>query len=249
MTTIRLPLGTAFLGLTIGGFAVSSCADPSQSTTPPDSLPGTAALVFSMVAAGDDHTCALTPSGGGFCWGGNEVGQLGAGTRFVNRSLAGEVVGGHVFVTVRTGAFHSCALTTDGTPYCWGFNVTGQLGDGSRNHRSVPTRVAGEISFTSLDAGGGHSCGVTDGGVAYCWGLRGDGRQEMDSTTYSEVPVPVDGGLSFVAVGTGGDHRCGTTPDRVAYCWGAGSNGRLGTGVTEGDNTPVRTPAGRTGQR
>jgi alpha-tubulin suppressor-like RCC1 family protein len=47
-----------------------------------------------------------------------------------------------VVVVQATGA-HTCAATSGGESYCWGYNVEGQLGDGTRNHRSRPVRVAG----------------------------------------------------------------------------------------------------------
>jgi alpha-tubulin suppressor-like RCC1 family protein len=42
---------------------------------------------------------------------------------------------------IAVGWTHTCALTRGGTAYCWGYNVDGQLGDGSRGNRSVPTQV------------------------------------------------------------------------------------------------------------
>jgi len=44
-------------------------------------------------------------------------------------------------VVQATGS-HTCAATAAGETYCWGYNVEGQLGDGSRNHRSRPARVS-----------------------------------------------------------------------------------------------------------
>jgi alpha-tubulin suppressor-like RCC1 family protein len=51
------------------------------------------------------------------------------------------VVGGVSFSAVHASGAHTCATSGDDGLWCWGFNVEGQLGDGSRNHLSRPTRV------------------------------------------------------------------------------------------------------------
>ena len=51
------------------------------------------------------------------------------------------VAGSLSFASVSTAGLHSCAVTTAGVPYCWGFNSDGQLGDGSTTDRLTPVRV------------------------------------------------------------------------------------------------------------
>ncbi|XP_034951162.1 uncharacterized protein ca [Chelonus insularis] len=42
-------------------------------------------------------------------------------------------------VQISTGCHHSALLTKDGTVYCWGRNVDGQIGNGSRKDITIPT--------------------------------------------------------------------------------------------------------------
>lgn len=35
------------------------------------------------------------------------------------------------WATVEAGAIHTCAIRTDGTLWCWGQNLSGELGEGS----------------------------------------------------------------------------------------------------------------------
>ena len=79
------------------------------------------------VAAGVNHTCAVTAAGGAVCWGSNSGGQLGDGTgvdRLTPVNVAGLTVG---VASVASGYRYSCALLTNGGVKCWGLNFMGSL--------------------------------------------------------------------------------------------------------------------------
>ena len=148
--------------------------------------------------------------------------------------------------SVSAGLVHSCAKTTDGAVFCWGYNSDGELGNGSSAHQSTPVPVSGGLSFTSISAGGNHSCGVTTG-AAYCWGDNFYGGLGNGSTTNSSTPELVSGGLIFAAVSAGGQyHSCGLTTGGAVYCWGYGAQGQLGNDSTSNKSTPVAVSGGRT---
>ncbi|HST61559.1 MAG TPA: hypothetical protein VLK84_22825 [Longimicrobium sp.] len=89
--------------------------------------PGVTAL-----ATGSSHACALTRTAALLCQGGNNLGQLGAQGAPVDYSPAAVPVNAlELFQSVAAGMFHTCAVTTEGTAYCWGGNRDGQLGNGS----------------------------------------------------------------------------------------------------------------------
>jgi len=221
--------------------------DPStfvgiQSWTP---VAITGGLKFAQVAAGFYHTCGLNPAGVAYCWGLNDVGQLGDGST-TDRRTPVAVSGSLTFAALTThgsayyGTAHTCAVTPAGLAYCWGANGDGQLGDGSTNASSTPVAVGAGLTFMTLSAGGAHTCGITSGGAAYCWGANNAGQLGNGSVAASSTPVAVGGGLRFASLSAGGTQTCGLASDGVAYCWGANGSGQLGDGSTTSSSVPVR---------
>lgn len=103
------------------------------------------------------------------------------------------MAGGRRFDTVNAGWFHTCGVTLARRAFCWGFNVEGQLGDGTTTDRSRPVSVGGGLRLALVRGGALHSCGVASDGRAFCWGDN-DGGQLGDGTqTRRLLPVPVAG--------------------------------------------------------
>jgi hypothetical protein len=100
----------------------------SDIRTTPTLIPG--GLDISSMGVGEDHGCAVTTSDAAFCWGTNDQGQLGDGSRTF-RAEPTPVSGNHSFVQIVAGGTHTCGLTASGSVYCWGDNSFGQLGAGS----------------------------------------------------------------------------------------------------------------------
>jgi alpha-tubulin suppressor-like RCC1 family protein len=90
------------------------------------------------------------------------------------------------------GAFHSCAILTDGTAKCWGYNLYGGLGNGTTMSASFPGAVANFVGGRMIGGGRFHTCAAWQGGVQ-CWGDNWDGQLGNNSTKNSYVPVDVIG--------------------------------------------------------
>jgi len=161
-------------------------------TTTDRTTPGlvSGGLTFAAVDAGY-HTCGVSTSDAAYCWGYNWFGQLGDGTIFTIRTTPGLVSGGLTFAAVDAGYDHTCGVTTSGVAYCWGWNFSGQLGDGTATDRTTPRLVAGGHTFAAVSAAYNHTCGVTTSGVGYCWGSNYNGQLGDGTRIDRLVPVPV----------------------------------------------------------
>jgi serine/threonine protein kinase/alpha-tubulin suppressor-like RCC1 family protein len=98
-------------------------------------------LRFVAIATGALHTCAVTADGEAFCWGRDNYGQLGDGGNAQDSAEPVRVVGNHSFAAIRAFGSHTCATTPSGEGFCWGYNLDGQLGEGSRVNRTRPVYV------------------------------------------------------------------------------------------------------------
>lgn len=195
----------------------------------------------SAVASGQFHTCALTTGGGVKCWGYNFYGQLGDNTttrRFTPVDVSGLTSG---VIAVAAGEYHTCAVTSGGGVKCWGYNNSGQLGDGTTTQRRTPVDVSGLSSGVSaVDAADRHTCALTAGSGMKCWGLNSIGQLGDGTTTAHSTPVDVSGLTSgVIAVAAGGGHSCAVSTGGGVQCWGGNSWGQLGDTTTTTRLTPV----------
>ena len=172
------------------GFGQLGNGAPKANTNQPSKVVG--GLLFTLVAPGQVHTCGLVTGGAAYCWGSNLNGRLGQDTVTTTESLTPLAVsGGLTFSSLESGNSFTCGLTAGGTAYCWGYNASGQLGNGSTDNATAPTLVAGGISFASIAAGTDHVCGVTIGGQAYCWGDNSLGQLGDGTVFQRETPTPI----------------------------------------------------------
>lgn len=195
------------------------------------------------IDAGDDHTCAVTGNGGLKCWGYNEFGQLGDGTKSSRSVPVDSQAYASGVAEVAAGWGHTCVRTTGGGAKCWGDNEYGQLGDGETvDVRLTPVDVTGlTYGVLKIAAAGGQSCALTTGGGVSCWGNNKYGQLGDGSGQQANVPVQVVGltaGVSNVEVGW--NHACAVVNGGGLDCWGWNYYGGLGDGTKTTQPRPVK---------
>jgi hypothetical protein len=192
------------------------------------------------------HGCAWRMHGKMFCWGSNESSELGTGA-MGPISTAVLVPGVDDVVDVGTAnngtqISHTCAVTGSGSVYCWGANMMGQIGDGTRMARPSPTLVPGIGDAVAIAVGGQHSCALHAGGTMACWGSDRSGELGVGDgigvTPY--LPAEVKGLASIVQIAAGDSHTCALLADHSAWCWGANAYGEVGNNYPVTAFAPVQ---------
>lgn len=227
--------------------------------------------VVTRIAAGGDHTCAITTGGGVKCWGANAFGQLGIGLRTTIQRTPVDVAGLTSGVTaIAAGLRHTCAVLAAGTVRCWGENSSvaddpfaisgsgGQLGDGTRIDRLAPVTVIAQAGstaplsgVTAIAAGWFNTCALLVDSTVKCWGdatfrsSLGDGTRESSLAPVTVVAAPGSTKpLSGVSAITAGDFKtCALLGDGLVKCWGDNYVSQLTDDGSVEDAAPVTVAA------
>jgi len=200
------------------------------------------------VATGQQHSCAILSDGTVECWGANVYGQLGHGDTATPYYTPVPVSGVTNAIAVAGGKLHTCALLSDGTVQCWGYNYAGQLGVDRTGPETcsysacstTPVHVAGVTNALGIAAGDEHSCALLADGTVRCWGWNYYGQSgNGDGIQYHITPVTVSGINTAVAIDADGHHTCALLAEGTLKCWGSNFYGELGNGTTNTAYTPA----------
>ena len=213
------------------------------------------------LAVGFWHACAVVAGGDVRCWGQNASGELGSGISCTGTGSSCAQISGFVYVAgvsdavgVAAGSGSSCALLSDTTLTCWGYDPGEQLGIGMVATPAPPTPVSYAAGFTRVAAGGGntfmgdqfrgHICAIHSTDGLLCWGANDDGQSIDSDEPMITVPTRV-GELSDVTdVALGYDHTCAVYGGGSVTCWGDGGDGKLGvsSSIRGARDEPIELP-------
>jgi alpha-tubulin suppressor-like RCC1 family protein len=199
------------------------------------------AVIYTPLALGQFHNCAIRSDGRVACWGYNNFGQLGNGSTTDSTSPVNVVGLSRYSIAVAAGQLHSCAVSSSGGVSCWGRNVLGELGNGGAAS-SGPAQVVGLTSgVKTVVSGLQHTCALTTSGGVKCWGKNSDGQLGNGSVSSSSaVPTDVVGLASGVSeIAAGNDHTCALLSSGGVVCWGYNATRQLGNGATTSSAVPV----------
>jgi alpha-tubulin suppressor-like RCC1 family protein len=110
--------------------------DPSNNEMSATSLT-TATSLFGGPTS--ETICGIDASGALQCWGDNGTGEAGIGALApLNITTPTDVQLSSV-TQLRIGQYHTCALTRDGSLWCWGDDADGELGNATTSANPTPT--------------------------------------------------------------------------------------------------------------
>jgi len=218
-----LAVGDATFAIRVDGTVVTWGANPPLarvSSLPRDPYPMPSLLVgVTTIDLAEDNACT-TVAGVGQCWGTiiARESELQQGVKRLDRALPNPVATPEPVVQiattrpstaidpvpVREGIGWSapvqpqrwCAIGASGAVYCWGYNASGQAGDGTKEFAYRAVKVVGLPEpaaqvRTTADA----TCALLTTGKVYCWGTNyygqlGNGTIRIPSLTPQEVVLP-----------------------------------------------------------
>ncbi|MBL0140556.1 MAG: hypothetical protein IPP91_00380 [Betaproteobacteria bacterium] len=193
------------------------------------------------VAAGNEHSVAVTANGWVYAWGSNYSGQVGDGLT-ADRSSPYLVSSGLAAKDVAAGDDHTLLLLQDGSVYGWGGGYSGQLGDGRNTPSTTPVRASGLAGVTAIAAGNYFSVARTADGSVWTWGNNSYGQLGDGMTDNRGEPVRVAAIPPAATIAAGGYHAFTVSDDGLVRAWGANDFGELGDGVRPLRTTPAIVP-------
>ena len=196
-----------------------------------------------QIAAGGAHAIALLADGRVATWGGDYFGTLGIGTHGRGTPGFGSASDVPVFpevhgaVAVAAGGGDDAAVLADGTVLAWGENFGGQLGDGTRVEKDVPTPVLGATGVRAVAIGGvsshaGHMLLLLANGTVLATGANPHGELGDGTTVGRDVPAPVPGLANVTAVSASIDHSMALLANGAVLAWGGDTVGQIGVAPT-----------------
>ena len=160
-------------------FAYAVSVTPLKVLTP-------AGVQFTSVSTGLEHSCAVSTTGTGYCWGDNYEGLFGNDS-YVDSLLPTPMIvpNNEKLKIVSTGWYDTCVITVSGKTWCFGRGDFGELGTGTtlggKTYRT-PLLPSG-TQFKTLSAALGTTCALDQLDKVWCWGglnwgTNGNGKLE-----------------------------------------------------------------------
>lgn len=212
------------------------------------SIPLTTGDAIHSVAAGKNHTVALTNRGEVWTWGLNNHGQLGRTiTEWVSGRerpaqqgiTPGRVPGLSNIIAIAAGEYHTLALSRDGKIYSWGYNEYGQLGNDTFTNSTHPVEVKDIHDAIMISANESYSGALRRDGSVWIWGLNVGGELGGKILTYKK-PQAVATLRNMGALSMGGFHTLTVDQSNNVWSWGRNNFGQIGDGTNQDRATPIK---------
>ena len=193
------------------------------------------------ISAGHFFNLGLKADGTLWFWGFNSQGQSGNGTSNNPYNIPTQIGTANDWAVISAGGLHVLAIKTNGTLWAWGWNVYGQLGDGTSTDSDVPVQIGTDNDWSVISGGGSHSLAIKANGTLWGWGLNLYG-EVGDGTVYTTRTAPVQAGADndWAQIGAGSLHSTGMKTNGTVYTWGRNVEGQIGDGTYNDTGNPIQ---------
>ncbi len=144
-------------------------------------------------------------------------------------------------VKLRLGGYHGCVLFGDGSLWCWGNNMAGQLAmTPDTLAHPTPVQIAGVSDVVDFALGRYDTCALTRSGSLLCWGINTQYQLGHDNThdvtcsifggagMCSPTPTAVANVTGVASIALGYTQSCVRATSGAVACWGGNAYGELG---------------------
>jgi alpha-tubulin suppressor-like RCC1 family protein len=211
---------------------------------------------ITALSAGYTHCIALKNNGSLWSWGSNNYGQLGLGDTSLTATpypVTGTTSAGFDldWSSVAAGNSFTVALKSNNTLWAWGFNMSGQLGDGSTDinpstsKKTIPTQIGTESDWFSISAGNIHTIALKLNQTLWVWGGNDSGQLGDGTTDNRNTPMQIGTESNWNNISAGYSHTIGIKTNNppageagTLWAWGRNDSGQLGDGTNDTRYTP-----------
>ena len=143
------------------------------------------------------------------------------------------------WIKVAAGWEHTMAIRADGTLWACGYNLYGQLGDGTNIDKNILVQVGTGSDWVAVAAGDHHTLAIQRDGTLWSWGENTYGQLGVGKKGNYNVPVQVTSD-NWAAVAAGKDYTVALKKDGTLWAWGRNDYGQLGSGTLTDMREPVQ---------
>ncbi|PYQ11962.1 MAG: hypothetical protein DMF80_20225 [Acidobacteria bacterium] len=141
---------------------------------------------------------------------------------------------------IAVGGYHTVALKAEGSVWTWGYNGSGQLGDGTTTDHQAPAQVPSLTGVVAVAAGSNHTLALKSDGSLWAWGYNGVGQLGSGNTSNSSTPLQVSGLTGVKAIAAGEHSSFAIDATDHLWAWGGNTSGQLGDGSFNARSLPAQ---------
>ncbi|MCS7461684.1 S-layer homology domain-containing protein [Paenibacillus doosanensis] len=194
------------------------------------------------IAAGSSHALALLDDNSVIAWGDNTYGQLGNAVTETKTDRPTRVNYTYDTKAIAAGSNFSMLLKENGKVWTWGYNSSGQLGNGNTTDRNFAADVLGISDAVAISAGNSHALVLHKDGKVSAWGLNNYGQLGTGDYKESTINLNIDSLKDVVLISAGAFHSFAVKADGTVWAWGNSSLGQLGDGAATSRILPTLMP-------